>query len=603
MRSARRALAWGALLLALLALRAAPLAALRTTPEERAAGTGALLLDHPGTLVTLRRAALALASGRVPASDRWLAWPDEVELPSPPLLAALVAACVELSPAREDDRPEAALGGASEAQLERVSLVLGPALGLCAAAAAGGCVLFLGARASRAVAAWLAAALLGAAPEVLRVTQSARLDERALVLALAALACLGLARSLVGRDALARSGGALLAGVASGLAVAAAPAGLLVLAAGLALVVRVVWGRDELAAESARREGLLFAFAAAVLAAVPGLEGPWELAPSGRLPLAARSAAELALGGGLLLLVASVIPRRVGPLARGLLVLGAAGALAWLAREGLAAQLALAREARALADPSLEGGAAPSLAERVRAAADALGPLLVLTPWAAWRVLRRAPGATRAASDARERPSTAGEALEAPARPRALPARPWLAALALLGWLACFASRSLAPLVALPCALVSAIALAELAPRPRAALALASLALGALAAGGVSAEASRERPERLAEQLALRGLRARSPSPGPWNAAAARASWAVLAAPALGPAIAWHARRAALLSGPYPAGPERERRLEAWRADDGSGERLSELGVAYVLRPRAEGVPTFMRLLRLLPPR
>lgn len=561
-----RAAAWTALALAALAPRLQPWSALRTSADERAAGAGTLLLDHPGTLVVLRRAALALAAGRVPASDRWLAWPDELELPGAPLLAAAVAATAELAPHVGEDEP--ALAGASEADLERTTYWVGPGLFLLAALAALATARALAVRERRTSAGLLAVALLAFAPDALRSTQLGRLDERALLVALSALALLGLARTFVGRDALARSGGALLGGVACGLALASSPHGLVLLACCTAVVVSVLLGRDELAAESARREGLLLVLASAVLASLPGLEGPWELAPGGALALAAERSAELAFAAGGLALLAALAPR--GPRALRLaLVLGPAALALWLARDGLAAQLGLARESHALALEPLEQGLHAGWLGSLRDAWSGLGPLLVLAPWSAWRLLR-----TRAA------------------RPRGSELRLALAALALLAALGALVARPIAAVAALPCALASALALAELAPRPRAWLSGAALVLALLGCLVALRASAAERPTRLALQLALRRLRVQSDSPGPWNAAGARARWAVLAPAALGPAIAWHARRAAMLSGPYPRGPRRARLLAAladWRAAGGSD--AARLGAAWVLErgPSAEG--------------
>ncbi len=497
-----------------LALRLAPIEDRRLDDGARELGASRWIVDDPGTALHLRRIELALAEGRVPQHDPFLAHGTLTEIPALPVFDALLAGIAERWLAHAGGDPS--LDGVDEADLEAFAAWVGPIaylLGFAALAwAAWACA--SGAHAP----VLLAGAMLALSPFAVRATEVGRLDTAAFVIVLLALLVRGTQVCVRAEDALSTILEALLCGVIAGLLTSMTAAGpLLALPTGAAIFLRAVRG-PELVRPIAVRAGLLFSLAAAFISRLPLAEGPWEQVPEGLVARWALTASDVLLVAAapfaLLLLTA---PRDAAHKTRTFARIAA-----------LAAMLALL------------------IFELPRAWSAASAPL---EAWWSTRSLRTAefdlPTHLILSSVA-----TVGVGF---ACVRAFVHRDAAALhLALLA-LATAALAVLEPAtaslhaVAAACAFAGAIASLRSA-RTQSMIVLAVAAVLVLVASFAHAkqrfsERLRRQDDRIDAFASLRWIRSQVPAGGPFNSSSAMSSWGILADPRLGELIAYHARR------------------------------------------------------------
>lgn len=510
----------GALALAFLlglALRLAPYPDRHLPPGSRDLGASRWVVDDPGTALHLRRVELALAEGRVPQHDPFLAHPAPAEIPALPVYDALLAGSAERWLARAGG--DLSLGGVDEADLEAFAAWTGPVLyafGFAALAWAA----WITARGARA-ATLVAGAVLALAPAAVSATEVGRIDAAAPALVLLALLVRSTQVALRAPDALSTILEALLGGVVAGLLTSISAAGaFLALPTAAALLVRARRGPAE-ARPIAVRAGLLYCLVAAFVSRLPLADGPWEHVPDGLVARWALAASDvLLLSAAPFALLLLTAPRDASHAKRSFARLAA-----------LAAMLALL------------------VFELPRAWTAASGPI------AAWRAARDVAPAGVAWTElvyGTTVLAVAGLALAADGLRRGRePSIVHLALLAAVGGALALAEPATAALF-VAC---GAVALAGAFPaivdrnRRRAAAAFAFLAL----VPGVALPVLFRPDERDREDVrelvaALRWIRASVPAGGPFNSSSARSSWGVLAAPAMGELVAYHARRPVLAS-------------------------------------------------------
>lgn len=226
-----------------------------------------VLLDDAETCAHLRRIELALGAPRAPATDTYLAHPAGAEWPWPPFFDTLVASFAGAVLRGPDG--EAALGGVSEAALERFASRLGPLLGLLAVLASWLAARAITAGERREEAALWAAAFVACSPAAIGVSAAGKLDHHALLAVLAALAVYGIARVIAARGLRDTLVAALTAGALVGFACATSLLGAAVFAA--AWVGCWVAARHAAPEEKrdAQRAGLLVCVVAAFTAQLP----------------------------------------------------------------------------------------------------------------------------------------------------------------------------------------------------------------------------------------------------------------------------------------------------------------------------------------------
>lgn len=519
----------GALTLAVcsgLAVRALPLA--RASLERFPVVPGELYADGESAR-GLRRVALSLASGHVPARDRHRGLDGEGWEPDGPIPIALAAALAREAafgpPARRELAPR---------RLEEILLRFGPSAGLlliAVAAAAGGVL----AGREGAIAGAFAAALLPAAVR----TSCVGTVSSAPFVAASALASLVLGmRSLDAGERVDRLTAALFAGALAGLTMAIAPIGWLLLGALGTGALAAAASEEGEAARDQERAGLLMLLTAAVIARLPELEGPWRAALGGPMQALAAESGPLAIALALPLAAGRLARGRLGPTAARLLGAAGGGLVLVLARPGPIA---------GLVEPLAAYLDAPSEGPRPLAALLA-GAALV--PLAAFLVARRS---------------------------RALAPGPlvlWLVSLGAFGAAALFHPPS-----ALPAGLLACVALfdrggeaargrGEAGPGPSVPVPALIFALfGAGVIAGWSAPGARG--ERRALVRALRELEGRLPAAGPRWAASARPPWGLLAEPEIALLALWHCGRPLALD-PLRSGSRFA--WEGWASDIQSAE-------------------------------
>jgi hypothetical protein len=557
------------LLLALaLALRVRGADELSVSPEEQVSGGVSTVwqFDDARSALTLRRVQLALAADRLPATDRMIAYPDLREYPGLPVFPGLVAIASELTLSRKGGDP--ALGGVDEARFETFIAYIPVVLGVLTTL-----LVFLAAGAmshvrSKFAAAMLAASVFAVAPVAVHSGSVAQIETTVWIALLLALAD----RAYHARDSLDRVQAALLTGVLVGTALASSPLGLVLFVAAWCGYLAAATHTDELRAHTAQREGLLFCLIAGAVSLVANLEGPWQVEAGSLSAHAARGTTGV--------VVASCVPFLLGAIplfkrsSRGLRVAvsvlvvtglvivlpGVAGGLWDAVRVQLFDRdLIVTEDGRG---PLLWGAEGLELTSFLRE----LTPLVLLFPFA-WL-------------------------LAAGRWPR--PERVLLLVLGLaLGVLALF-ERSFAPLVMVPMAVTLGVVAddesrrAEARVRRRFVPIMALLVLGAHAvAPFLSTPDVDTRAERIHFLRGLRWMRDNTPSPGAWNAPTPAKDWGVLSVPAVGPAIAYHARRPAIASGTGAfLGSARDGAVSnALLAEGGEDflRRARSLGAAYIV--------------------
>jgi len=537
--------------------------------------------DARGALL-LRRVELALAADRLPATDRMIAYPDLREYPGLPLFPGLLAIACELTLSRAGGDP--ALGGVDERRFETFVAHIPPVLGVLATL-----LVFLAAGTmshvrSKFAAAMLAAGVYAVAPVAVRSGGVAQVETTVWIAFLLA-GLLALAdRAYHARDSLDRVQAALLVGVLVGAALASSPVGLVLFAAAWCGYLAAATHTDELRAHTAQREGLLFCLVAGAVSLVANLEGPWQVVPDSLSAHAARGATGIVM--------ASCVP----------FLLGAVPLFKRTSRGFRVAVSVLVVAALVFVLPGVAGG----LWDAVRV--QLLDRDLIVTPGGRGPLLWGADGLELASFLRDLTPLVLlfpfAWLLAAGRWPR--PERVLLLVLGLaLGVLALF-ERSFAPLLIVPLAVTLGVVAddesrrAEARMRRRFVPLLALLVLGAHAvAPFVQAPDPEARAERIHFLRGLRWMRDNTPSPGAWNAPTPAKDWGVLSVPAVGPAIAYHARRPALASGTgaFLGSSRGESIAHALLAEGGEefAHRARALGAAYVVV-----APRMLRDLRRL---
>lgn len=499
-----------------LALRLAPLPERHLAPQIRDLGASRWVVDDPGTALHLRRIELALAEGRVPQHDPLLAHADRAEIPALPVFDALLAGVAERWLAHEGGDPS--LAGVDEPDLEAFAAWVGPVAYLFGFAALLWAA-WISARGAY-VPVVLAGALVALAPAAVAATEVGRLDTAAFVLVLLALLVRGTQVAVRAGDALSTILEALLCGVLAGLLTSMTAAGpLLALPTGAALLLRALRGPAEIR-PIAVRAGLLFALVAAFVARLPLADGPWEHLPDGLVARWALFASDVLLVSAapfaLLLLTA---PRDAARKTRSFARLAA-----------LAAMLALL------------------VFEVPRAWASASGPIGAW--WTARAIAPDEVGLDLAYAVTLSAALGLALACALALRTRE-PAAVHLALLAGVTGMLALAERDFAPLFVAASACAVAGALPALSAPGRRSVPTALFAF-ALLPGLILPVAFRrsanERELVLEFVTALRWIRAEVPSGGPFNSSSSRSTWGILATPAMGELVAYHARRPVLAS-------------------------------------------------------
>jgi hypothetical protein len=256
----------------------------RLEGEARLPSGSQVLIDDPDAAYHLRRVSIALASGAVPEFDQALNHPQGSAVPWPPSFDAFLA---RLAKGLLPERAEGALGGRSEADLERLLASLPPWLGaLAALAVAWAASQFAPAGSGplhRAGLALLAGALYAATPISIWYAGYGRIDHHVATALLLALALGAGQRALSAREL----APALVSGSATGFALGIGLLCFLGSAVSVAGVLFALYLRAALAegpgGRPLRFAGLLTA-ACATLAVAPAAEAsPWNLVQPGSL--------------------------------------------------------------------------------------------------------------------------------------------------------------------------------------------------------------------------------------------------------------------------------------------------------------------------------
>ncbi len=500
-----------------LAARVAPIVERRLPAEARDLGASRWVVDDPSTALHLRRIELALAEGRVPSHDPFLAQAAPAEIPALPVFDALIAGFAErwLTHVGGDR----SLGGVDEADLESFTAWFGPVLYLLAFAAFlwTAAILLRGAHGGIV----LAALVFALTPIGFDAGQVGRIDAAALGLVLAVLLVRGTQVAVRAEDALSTILEALLCGVIAGLLTSMSAAGpILALPTGAALFLRATRGPVEVR-PIALRAGLLFTLVAAFVARLPLADGPWEQLPEGlvaRWSLAASDMLLLSAAPFALLLLTA--PRDAAHKSRTFArIVALAAMLALLLFE-------LPRAWNAASGPIEAWWAARSilpgsgLLERMGGVSFLCLAGIPLVGWQAWQ--------------------------------QRDVARFHIFAFALVTTALVLVSRDFAPFFVLggAAALASIFPASHFERRPRWWIAGVAGLLGVAATVHVFARPSpADRESRLAWIAALRWIRAEVPPGGPFNSSSARSTWGILADPRDGEIVAYHARRPVLGSG------------------------------------------------------
>ena len=260
--------------------------------------TPAWLIDDPDAAYHLRRVEVALATGSVPETDRFLSYPEGSAVPWPPFFDGVLALSNRLS----TGRPGAmGINDAYEAGVEARAAAAPPILGLFTTlAVALAAALFVrrgrpnpdclsrGFVVGPTVAAVLAALCYAASPIAVWYGAAGRIDHHVLIAFFLALhlgvmaqvfAC-GLFesdRSLARERSLDATLGGFSAGMIAGFALLSWLASAIFVAiAGLTFWLAAAGGRTERVAD-ARRAGMLYFATAGVVTFVPAWMSPWNL--------------------------------------------------------------------------------------------------------------------------------------------------------------------------------------------------------------------------------------------------------------------------------------------------------------------------------------
>jgi len=503
-----------------LAARIGPISERRLDEGANELGASRWIVDDPGTALHLRRIELALAEGRVPQHDPFQAHGVLPEIPALPVFDALLAGLAERWLASPSGDPS--LGGVDEEDLEAFAAWVGP-------------VAFVFAFAALAWTAWIAtrgapfAVLLAAlgfalAPAAVTAGVVGRLDAAALALVLFALLVRSTQVALYAEDALSTILEALLAGVVAGLLASMSAAGpFLALPTAAAFLLRALRGPIALRPMTVRA-GLLFSLVAAFTARLPLADGPWESLPGGLVERWTFAASDLLLVSAapfaLLLLTAPRDEARKGRTLARIMML--AGVLALLVFEMPRAWSAASAPIEAWWNARHLLGIASAFDSALALTSSVLMPCAALV--ATLRLVRERDAASL-----------------------------HLALLVFVSTVLALVEHRTSPL----CVAASAVALAGgiaslgsmRAQRWWLGIVGAMLAVVALVHGKLAANARASFPSETVDRFAaLRWIRDNVPAGGPFNSSSAKSAWGILADPAEGELVAYHARRPVLAS-------------------------------------------------------
>ncbi len=252
----------------------------------------AWLVDDPDACYHLRRVSVGLSSGEIPGYDRFLNHPAGSPVPWPSFFdAALTAVAERLGGV---DRQ----GRVSEGRVDAVLVQIPPILGLLVCLAVAAAVpVFAGAGAAAWLGAVMAALFVATTPIGVWYSSTARIDHHVATALFLALMLLATAFSLRARDPSDAMLGALLSGLLAGFSMLiwlASASFVLICALGF-FAASLVGGAEETG--RARRSGLLFFLAAAVVVLVPAEHSAWNAVEPNTLVNLSRAVPRALLAG------------------------------------------------------------------------------------------------------------------------------------------------------------------------------------------------------------------------------------------------------------------------------------------------------------------
>ncbi len=502
--------------------------------EDPRTGETTWLVDDPDAAYHLRRVELALVSGRVPGSDRYLNHPTGSAIPWPPFsdaMFALVASALADEAAAGKSNSE--LGGYDEASIEAVLVHLPPLFGALICLAVFAAIWSLCDRSStRTWCALFGAFLYACTPIAIWYGGVTRIDHHVVIALLLAIHTAMVTWSLRAKKSVDAMTFAIAAGIVAGMSIASwLAAGIFVGVTGIAYFMRAL-AADEERAQSGARAAILYFTAAAGITVIPAANSAWNAIQPGSL-INLTNGVPRGLFAAIIPFVVIVFVRRrtsassssrtiagvvavvVFGISLALLpgfLSGAQEGLRWASRENLF--MDVVAESRPL--------------DSIELLLSKLTPLALLFPLA-W--LGLFPSAVRSAE------------------------RAHLVLLAGVLAVMTMGQQRFGNAFAIPFACVCAVALHDVARRfadtvlrKAALVGMAAAALSVLPSARSVFQTTPDEYRDLAEWRGevvrgLRWMRTNTPSPGPWNAPDHPQDYAVLSSWGLGHMIEYHARR------------------------------------------------------------
>jgi len=243
------------------------------------------LVDDPDAAYHLRRVQLALASGEVSDTDRYLNHPTGSPIPWPPFADGLFGLVAKLTTDGDGTSAERVeLGGYDENQVEAVLVHLPPFLGALTCLAIFGAVWVLSERGrSRVWCAVFGAWIYAAFPIAVWYGGVTRLDHHVVIALLLALHLMFITLSLRAEKSIDALSFGLAAGLVAGMAIATwLASGIFVGIAGIAYFLRAA-GPDEERSLFGARAALLYFAAAAGVTLFPASDSAWNALQPGSL--------------------------------------------------------------------------------------------------------------------------------------------------------------------------------------------------------------------------------------------------------------------------------------------------------------------------------
>ena len=245
----------------------------------------AWLVDDPDAAYHLRRVQLALASGEVSDTDRYLNHPTGSPIPWPPFADGLFGLVAKFTTDGNGTSAEhVELGGYDENQIEAVLVHLPPVLGALTCLAIFGAVWVLAERGrSRIWCAVFGAWIYAAFPLAVWYGGVTRLDHHVVIALLLALHLMFITLSLRAEKSIDALSFGLAAGLVAGMAIATwLASGIFVGIAGIAFFLRAA-GPDQERSVFGARAALLYFAAAAGVTLIPAADSAWNALQPGSL--------------------------------------------------------------------------------------------------------------------------------------------------------------------------------------------------------------------------------------------------------------------------------------------------------------------------------